>query len=313
MHSGEPLLAHDVVAGAAARDDVVVFAHGILGSRNNWKSFANRVVAACPTWTALLVDLRNHGQSRGQAPPHTVAAAASDVVALCRHLGVRPRAVVGHSWGGKAMLELALRPRSGAHGGDDGVDLAVIVDSPPGTRTFGQRSEEIDRVVAAIRAVRLPVPSRRALVDELRAAGLSEPIAQWMTTNLEPDPSVPDGASTAGGLRWKFQLDAIPAMLADFGALDLWPALRAHAATGELPDVHLVRGGRSDRWSADELDRLRRAIDDGVVVEHVLPSAGHWVHTDDPEGLLALVVPLLQTHASGALVLPGGATGGPAG
>jgi pimeloyl-ACP methyl ester carboxylesterase len=296
---GEPLLAHDVVAGAAARDDVVVFAHGILGSRNNWKSFAQKVVAACPTWTALLVDLRNHGQSRGQAPPHTVAAAADDVAALCRHLGVRPRAVVGHSWGGKAMLELALRPRGPAPSDNDGVDLAVIVDAPPGTRTFGQHKEEIDRVVAAIRAVPLPVPSRKALVEQLRAAGLSEPVAQWMTTNLEPTSS-PDGAAGDGGLRWKFQLDAIPAMLADFGALDLWPALRAHAATGELPDVVFVRGGRSDRWSADETERLRTAVADGVVVDHVLPFAGHWVHTDDPAGLLAIVVPLLDAHASAA-------------
>lgn len=287
--TGEPLLAHDVVAGAAARDDVVVFAHGILGSRNNWKSFAQKIVAACPTWTALLVDLRNHGQSRGQTPPHTVASAASDVVALCRHLGVRPRAVVGHSWGGKVMLELALRAR----GDNDGVDLAVIVDAPPGTRTFGQHREEIDRVVAAVAAVPLPVPSRKVLVEQLRAAGLSEPIAQWMTTNLEPDPS-----STTGGLRWKFQLDAISAMLEDFGALDLWPALRAHAATGELPDVVFVRGGRSDRWSVDEAERLRAAVDDGVVVDHVLEKAGHWVHTDDPAGLLAIVAPLLDAHAS---------------
>jgi pimeloyl-ACP methyl ester carboxylesterase len=290
--AGEPLLAHDVVAGAAARGDVVVFAHGILGSRNNWKSFANKVVAACPSWTALLVDLRNHGQSRGQAPPHTVAAAASDVVALCRHLGVRPRAVVGHSWGGKAMLELALRPSSST----GGVDLAVIVDAPPGTRTFGQHREEIDHVVAAIRAVPLPVSSRMALVEQLRAAGLSEPIAQWMTTNLEPMPSS-DGSPSDSGLRWKFQLDAIPAMLSDFGALDLWPALRAHAATGELPDVVFVRGGRSDRWSADERERLQTAIADGVVVDHVLEKAGHWVHTDDPDGLLAIVVPLLNAHA----------------
>jgi esterase len=292
----QPLLAHDVVAGQDARGDVVVFAHGILGSRNNWKSFAHKVVATAPGWSALLVDLRNHGQSRGQTPPHTVAAAADDVVALCRHLGVRPRAVVGHSWGGKAMLDLALRPPSTS----GGVDLAVIVDSPPGTRVFGAPAdgahagprEEIDRVVAAVAAVPLPVPSRRALVEQLRAAGLSEPIAQWMTTNLEPDPAAADG-----GLRWKFQLDAIPAMLADFGARDLWPALRAHAATGELPDVVFVRGGRSDRWSAFEQERLREAVADGVVVDHVLDGAGHWVHTDDPEGLLAILAPLLRAHA----------------
>jgi len=203
---------------------------------------------------------------------------------------------VGHSWGGKAMLDLALRPPSTS----GGVDLAVIVDSPPGTRVFGASAdgaragprEEIDRVVAAVAAVPLPVPSRRSLVEQLRAAGLSEPIAQWMTTNLEPAPAAVDG-----GLRWKFQLDAIPAMLADFGARDLWPALRAHAATGELPDVVFVRGGRSDRWSADEQERLRAAVADGVVVDHVLDAAGHWVHADDPKGLLAILAPLLRAHA----------------
>jgi pimeloyl-ACP methyl ester carboxylesterase len=290
LPSANPLLAHDVVAGQNARGDVVVFAHGILGSRNNWRSFAQRVVTACPTWSALLVDLRNHGQSRGQAPPHTVAAAADDIVALTRHLGVRPRVVVGHSWGGKAMLELALRPASAT----GGVDVAVIVDAPPGVRVFGSQREEIERVIAAVRAVPLPVPSRRALVEHLRAAGLAEPLAQWMTTNLEPDPQAAEG-----GLRWKFQLDAIPAMLVDFGALDLWPALAVHAATGEPPDVVLVRGGRSDRWSAEEKARVEAAVADGVVVDHVLAEAGHWVHTDDPEGLLQIVVPLLHATDHG--------------
>lgn len=266
------MLAHDVVAGTENRsDDVVVFAHGILGSRANWKSFARKMIEAAPTQKALLVDLRNHGDSTGLLPPHSVEAAAKDVDALCRHLGLRPRVVVGHSWGGKAMLQLALT--------DDVVEVAVIVDCPPGRRSFGGGGkEEIDRVLAAVSSVPLPVTSRRDLVIALRDKGLSEPIAQWMTTNLNAQ------------MRWKFDLDAIPPMLASFGALDLWPALWAHRSS---LTVHFARGGRSDRWSKDEQANVKEAADKGVVIDHVVDHAGHWVHTDDPGALLAIVLAAL--------------------
>ena len=87
----------------------------------------------------------------------------------------------------------------------------------------------------------------------------------------------------------KFDLDAARRMLVDFGALDLWPALLAHH---DKPAIHMVRGGKSDRWKPDEQARLQAAVDAGVVTDVVLPSAGHWVHTDDPEGLLAVIAPL---------------------
>lgn len=272
MAAMSPLLAHDVVAGAASSsNDVVVFAHGILGSRGNWRGFARRLVDASPESTALVVDLRNHGESHGFSEPHTVEAAAKDIAALCQHLGKRPRVVVGHSWGGKAALQLALTDKS--------VDVVVAVDCPPGGRRFsgGERSspEEIDRVLAAVTSVPMPVASRRDLVALLKDRGLSDPIAQWMTTNLDAE------------MRWKFNLAAIPSMLASFGKLDLWPALWAKR---EGLGVHLVRGGRSDRWSSEELARADEALAGHVVVNHIIEHAGHWVHTDDPQRLLAVVL-----------------------
>jgi esterase len=262
-----PLLSYDVVDGAAAGDDVVVFAHGILGSKNNWKSFAKALVQARPHLRALLVDLRNHGESHGFAPPHTVAAAADDVAALCAQKALRPRFLVGHSWGGKCLLELALRTVD--------VEAVVVVDSPPGVRSFAEGGrEEIARVLEAVRAVPMPVASRKDLVEQLRAKGLSEPIAQWMTTNLNAT------------LHWRFDLDAIGPMLASFGALDLWPALRSHRAGLH---VRMVRGGRSDRWSADELTALADAAAAGIIDVDVV-DAGHWVHTEQPAATLAAVL-----------------------
>ncbi|MEZ4466088.1 MAG: alpha/beta fold hydrolase [bacterium] len=57
--------------------------------------------------------------------------------------------------------------------------------------------------------------------------------------------------------------------------------------------VHVVRAGRSDRWDAATLQRLAAS----AVDVRVLPDAGHWLHVDDPEGLLALLDPTFAASA----------------
>jgi len=278
-----PVLAHDVVTGASAAGDVVaVFVHGILGSRGNWKGFARRFVERVPNATAILVDLRHHGESHGFAEPDTVVAAADDIAAVCAHLGLSPTVLIGHSWGGKAVLELGLRA------GTTVKDI-VVVDSPPGIRTFGQAAVrgEIERVIEALES--LPpglARDRKHLVEQLVERGLSNPIAQWMTTNLAP---LPQPTADGLGFTFKFNLAAVRRMLLDYGRTDFWPQIVGHHGT---PKLHMVRGAKSDRWTKDEHRRLQDAVAAGTVRDHVLQT-GHWVHTDDPEGLLQIVVDVL--------------------
>lgn len=60
------------------------------------------------TWSVLPLDLRNHGKSAQQAfpPPHTVASAAADIVALVQQQfdSRGPNVIMGHSLGGKVVL-----------------------------------------------------------------------------------------------------------------------------------------------------------------------------------------------------------------
>ena len=97
-----------------------------------------------------------------------------------------------------------------------------------------------------------------------------------MTTNLNTQ------------MRWKFDLEKVPALLTSFGNLDLWPSLWARARPELI--VHFERGGRSDRWSRAELDNVDEAANAGVIVDHDVDHAGHWVHTDDPSALLSIVL-----------------------
>lgn len=259
--------------GLTEPKEVAFVLHGILGSGTNWRSFVRRLVTAHPTWLFVLVDLRNHGDSTGAPPPHTVAACAADLAALAEHRGLEPSLVCGHSFGGKVGLIYAR---------DHAVDLDELwlLDAPIGVIPQGGAHpsvRQIEDVMAAVRSVPLPLPSRDALVQALTDKGLSHALGQWMTTNLRLG---------VGGYRWRFDLDAITAMLADYYSVDGWSVVASpppHLA------IHAVQGGKSDRLGADDVARLEALSDAGAVHLHTLPDAGHWLHVDDPEGLIALL------------------------
>lgn len=257
--------AHEIVTAPDATPHRTAFVlHGILGSRGNWRGFGRGLVAAHPEWRVVLVDLRGHGESHGAKPPHTVAACAADLNRLARHIGHRPEAIIGHSFGGKVALTYARE-----HGAR--LKAAWSLDSPPGIQAI---DGEVGHVIETARALPTPAADRKAVVAHFTAAGLSEGIGRWMTTNLR---------RTADGFVWRFDLDVIDALLADYAGLDLFPFLENPPPGLAL---HLVLAGRSNRWKGEAGRRVR-----GLerVAVHGLPDAGHWVHIDDPEGLRALL------------------------
>lgn len=257
--------AHEIITAADGAPHRTAFVlHGILGSRGNWRGFARKLVEQYPDWRMVLVDLRGHGDSHGAPAPHTVAACAADLTRLARHLGQRPEAVIGHSFGGKVALTWAR-----AHGA--GLKAAWSLDSPPGVQAI---DGEVRHVIETARALKTPLTDRQAVVQHFERAGLSTGIGRWMTTNLRRGD---------GGFVWRFDLDVIDALLADYAALDLFGFLENPPPGLEL---HLVLAGRSNRWKG-ETGRRVRALD--RVTVHGLPDAGHWVHIDDPDGLRRLL------------------------
>lgn len=62
-------------------------------------------------------------------------------------------------------------------------------------------------------------------------------------------------------------------------------------------EIAIVRAENSDRWPEHVVNRLnhlsqkRRVPEEGKVSFHLLPKSGHWVHVDNPKGLLEIVAP----------------------
>src|SRR5262245_56271081 len=95
-----------------------------MGSKKNLMNFIRRFSKENPHSSSLVVDLRNHGQSSKHWPPFTVEACAKDVVFLCEKLAIKPKALLGHSFGGKVALVAARDLPS--------LEQVWMLDCPPG-------------------------------------------------------------------------------------------------------------------------------------------------------------------------------------
>jgi pimeloyl-ACP methyl ester carboxylesterase len=85
---------------------------------------------------------------------------------------------------------------------------------------------------------------------------------------------------------WLFDVDAIETLMQDYFRVDLWGFLEKPR---DRPEIQLVVAERSDRWTAELRQRARALPPSTRVIYRELPNSGHWVHVDNPEGLLAMM------------------------
>ncbi len=258
-----------LTAGPSTPERWVLFLHGLLGRGGNWRSLARRWVDAHPTWGAALVDLRLHGDSAsGFAPPHTVPAAAGDVLALVPEIPGPVEALVGHSLGGKVVLA-ALRASRHRFA------RAVVLDASPSARPGGLGSEQSREVLALLGRLPRAYSTRTDFTRAVEAGGQSRAIAQWLAMWLEPE-----------GRGFVLPLD-LPGLESLFGSVlaeDDWDVVTS------VPPGHrlaFVVGGESDVVEPAARERLR-TLGPAVTLEEIA-GAGHWLQVDAPDATLAAV------------------------
>ncbi len=264
-----PRLFYRIVAADDARPErALMILHGILGQGRNWHTLARELTTRRPDWAVVLVDLRMHGRSQGFTPPHTVAACAGDLLALRPELPLPLRAVAGHSFGGKVALAFAEEA-------PPDLERVFVLDATPAA---GPPATGIVQVMTVLPAVPMPQPSREALVRAMVARGLPERVARWLATNAGYE---------GKHLVWRVDLDAVRSMLEDFLQQDFRDPL---ARPGKRVAIHVVKGERSPAISQEIYAWLQALPETSRVTADTLPNAGHWLHTDNPEGLLSILL-----------------------
>lgn len=100
-------LAVDEWRAAGADSSPFVLVHGLASNARLWDGVATALVAA--GHPVFAVDLRGHGRSSKPAGPYDVTTVADDLATVIERLNIERPVVVGQSWGGNVVLELAAR------------------------------------------------------------------------------------------------------------------------------------------------------------------------------------------------------------
>lgn len=262
-------LLHHSALGSAEAANLAFVLHGVLGTGSNFRSLIKELADTRLDWRFILVDLRLHGRSLDAPPPDTLDACALDLVHLSQHLKQNPNAVIGHSFGGKVALAYAKRAPSALR-------QVWVLDSYPGAHRPDDGNEVV-RVIRTLEQVAHVVRARHDFVDSLVERGLSTSISHWLSQNLVRE-----------GDHYRFRLDLgrIRELLEDYFAQDYWSMFRDPPPHQEL---HLVVAERSRRLNDEARARLSEYADQKRVHRYTLPNAGHWLHVDNPQGLIELL------------------------
>ena len=164
-----------------------------------------------------------------------------------------------------------------------------VLDTVPGdTWATRQGADHPRDTIECCRTLAPPFSSRKQLVDRLTSEGFSHAGAQWMTTNLRERPS-----EKGGGFDWAFDLEGIAELYSSYESHSLWPLLENQPKGLHVSFVQAEHSAFV--WDESVVDRLHEL---GAEV-HVLEESSHWVHTDNPEGLLRMMAPTFQRGGRG--------------
>lgn len=245
---------------------VLVILHGLLGSSDNWQTLARTYAA---THRVILPDARNHGRSPHH-PEHSYAAMVGDVLALLDRLGIARASFIGHSMGGKTVLEFArLHP--------DRCDRLVVAD-------MAAREYPIhhDAIFTALRSAPIdPTATRESVEQHLMAALGDASIVAFLMKGLRRRAGERSGETKWS---WRPNLPVLHAALPEI--------VRAVPLEMSTLPLLAIYGGKSGYVGEADLVLMEGAF--LQFESHCIPSAGHWLHAEEPAEFLEITCDFLN-------------------
>ncbi len=236
----------------------LVIVHGLFGSGDNWLTLAGKF----PGWKVYLPDLRNHGSSPWY-DSFRLSDLADDLKNFAQDRKLSPCPWIGHSLGGKAVMELALTF-------PDSVSGIAVLDMAP--RASAPRYQGF---VPTLRALDLDrIASRTEAQAQLQTQIPDSMTLLFLLKSLTNEPGYPSR------LRWKLNLESL-----DRNYAEIWKEIAGNRSW-EGPALFL-RGGASDFFRPEDEEPAKRLFPASRF--EVIAGAGHWLHAEKPAEVLAVL------------------------
>ena len=228
----------------------VVLIHGLFGSLENLNVIAK---ALAENYTVTNIDLRNHGKSfHSETMNYEVM--ADDIYNLLKHLNISNAHIIGHSMGGKAAMQLALKHK-------DVVNKLVVLDISPVAN-----KPRHSAIFAGLNEVAESSVADRKAADQLLAKHIDEMgVRQFLLKSF--------AKNDQGQYQWRFNLDVLYQQYENIlSQLDENDSC--------LCDTLFVKGDDSDYILAEHRPMIISLFPNAKA--KVIHGAGHWLHAQKP-------------------------------
>jgi len=253
----------------------LIILHGLYGSSDNWITIARMISGR---FTVYLPDMRNHGLS-----PHSEEmnydAMSSDIFELAEEERLTRFFLAGHSMGGKAAINFALRYPEKLYG-------LLIADISPFTtevsekEAFDQHKKILDSMLSFDPG---KIKSRTEAESLLKSRMIPEKTSGFILKNLQRDQE--------NIFRWKLN---VPVLLRNLQRITegLDRNRIDEMKTSGFP-VTVLKAADSDYIMKYDYADILRLFPSAEIKE--IPDAGHWLHADQPELVAKYITELAGT------------------
>jgi esterase len=244
----------------------LIILHGLYGSGDNWYTIGKQL---SKYFTIYLVDGRNHGSSPHD-PVLDYDVMTMDLSDLFLTENIEKACLMGHSMGGKVSMKFALLyPRR--------IKKLVILDSALRSYAESPQTAVHQHIIESLIKLDIFNATNRADIEtQLSNAIPQAAIRQFLLKNLK--------RRNNGQFYWGFNLLAL---------MDNLPRLLEEIKTygDKYTGPVMVISGENSGYINDQ---------DVLDLKNVFPSlrfeklpAGHWIHTEQPERLMELLLSFL--------------------
>jgi esterase len=239
----------------------LVILHGLFGSSDNWFTLS-KVFAE--SFTVYTIDQRNHGQS-----PHTddfnYRLLTEDLEEFLTENKIEDAIVIGHSMGGKAAMNLAIKNPSL-------ISKLIVVDIAPKSYPVHH-----DQILEGLTAIPLATLSSRNEADKILSEFVPEiDVRQFLLKNLS--------RNSEGKFEWKINVSAIENHIEEIG--------QGMQYEGVFTKPTLfIKGARSNYFKPGD-DELILKLFPAAKME--ILDTGHWVQAEKPQEFTQTVLNFLK-------------------
>jgi esterase len=241
----------------------LIILHGLFGQSDNWNSLAKQFSEQ--GFEVYIVDQRNHGLS-----PHdeewNYKVMSEDIYELIQDLNLQNVILLGHSMGGKTVMQFALDH-------ENLLDKLIVADISP---KYYPLHHQI--VLQALDAVDFKkVKTRREAEDILNTYITDFGTKQFLLKNIY--------WKEDGELAWRFNLEVIIKKIENIGEAT------PNENSCNTPTL-FIRGEKSNYILNEDLDMIHEIFPRSIL--ETISDADHWVHAEKPKAFFDCVIDFIK-------------------